>query len=287
MLDYFFGLLFLIFWISPLLAFKLPWQNLWQLFFLSWLLFGTILVFSAGSSDDGIEFGIATMTVIMHVIAVLSIKGLKSALTYSGIKKINQKKDFFPHWQNLDSIAFGYAGFLVGMALFRFWAFDLAGTVNGLSVHLTLGGVFTGLLGLAFIATRFFTRVYRPLKFMVLSFLATLSLASFAGIFYPYVIIKSAENIAGEKPYCLLSISPRKLVMSHEDLMFLTMSKSDYTFHLYLMVESEDGYLVPYYWSFSKGRFFAKFVYNPEKYNRNDYCKPTVNFAENLFLTVQ
>ena len=244
-------------------------------------------MFTPRFQDEGIETTLTVLTVIIHAIATLIITGIKFALTYSSNPETTHEKLSFPNWERINFILSGYAGFLIGVTLFRFWAFDLVGMDNGLSVHLMLGVVFTGLLGLAFIATRFFTRVYRPLKFMVLSFLVTLSLASFAGIFYPYVIIKSAENIAGEKPYCLLSVSPRKLVMSHEDLMFLTMSKGDYTFHLYSMVESDDGYLVPYYWSFSKGRFFAKFVYNPEKYNPKDYCEPMVNFAENLPLTVQ
>lgn len=105
------------------------------------------------------------------------------------------------------------------------------------------------------------------------------------GIFHPYAVIRSAQNIAGESPYCIGLSKRNRPPESLEDLTLLTMDKSNFDHHAFLLIEKQDGTVDPYHWSYFQSKFLPGIV-NWENENRPSIpCRPKHNFASDLPLT--
>lgn len=227
-------------------------------------------------------------------IGILIIYGIILSLIIAfrfAIQKIRKKKSY-PQTREIkfikavDSFLLAASGIVASFFTFKFLAFFLSASPNGFAIHGALIVISVGTIGitLRFILNRQEGSLFKVLL-MALGLLCGTFTFSVIGIFYPYAVIRSAQNIAGESPYCIGLSKRNRPPEAMEDLTLLTMDKGDFDHHAFLLVEKQDGTVDPYHWSYFQSRFLSGIV-NWENDNRPSIpCRPKHNFALDLPLT--
>lgn len=183
----------------------------------------------------------------------------------------------------LDHLTTVYFGFILSLFIIRFFAYYFAQQDNGFLIHetITVAGIIVTILSfsLVFFKTKTIVR-HLALLFMTASSLV--SVGSFMGMNYPDIVLADAAAKADSKPYCIDLGRQRREVTSREDLTLFTMDKKGGDRHAALIIQNDDGELVPYTWSYWQKKFL-KGLNNWGNHNQPSlFCKPKLNFADDL-----
>ena len=209
--------------------------------------------------DIGYAFGI--VLIITYGIFLSAI--VMARLIIQKIRKTKLKT--FPFETRVINIADTFLLFATGMVasifIFKFIAFSLAAFPYGFIVHSVLIITSAVLMGttLQFVVKN---KKHSQLKILILTLALFCGLFLFSGlgIFYPYVVTRSAHNIAAGNSYCIGLNKRSRSLNSLEDLTLLTMDKSGFGHHAFLLVEKEDSTLEPYHWSYFQSKFLPRII---------------------------
>ena len=254
-----------------------PWRIAWR----GWLIFAvTTLSFFELTYIKSVEnFTNLSLEISLYFFGILSpvliIRGL--------YRKFIKKRSPEPPSKAVlifDKIIAAYFGLIGAFFIIRYFCYAFMYEENGFFLHYAVGAGFTALTGLFFIILM---RAKKPaLRLPVLFCLSAClfsSIGAFAGSYYPQIVLADAKEKAGDRPYC---IALRNKVTSHEDLTLFTMPKSKGSYNAAMLVEDEDGTILPHHWSHWAQTFYGG-MNNWRNENRPTvYCKPRMNFAESL-----
>lgn len=217
-----------------------------------------------------IIYGIILSLIIISRFAIQKIRKKKSEPQTREIKFIKAS----------DSFLFAASGIVVSFFTFKYLAFYLSAFPHGFVIHGTLIAISMGAIG---VTLKFILRYKEGLPFKALLLTLGLFCGTFAfsgiGIFYPHVVIRSAQNIAGENPYCIGLSRRNRPPSSMEDLTLLTMDKSDFDHHAFLLVEKQNGTVDPYHWSYFQSKFLPGIVNWTSENKPSIPCRPKNDFA--------
>ena len=207
------------------------------------------------------------------------------------IQKIRKTKlKTFPFETRVINIADTFLLFATGMVasifIFKFIAFSLAAFPYGFIVHSVLIITSAVLMGttLQFVVKN---KKHSQLKILILTLALFCGLFLFSGlgIFYPYVVTRSAHNIAAGNSYCIGLNKRSRSLNSLEDLTLLTMDKSGFGHHAFLLVEKEDSTLEPYHWSYFQSKFLPRIINWTNDNKPSIPCRPAPDFIKKVPLT--
>ncbi|MCF6274639.1 MAG: hypothetical protein L3J05_02620 [Robiginitomaculum sp.] len=187
-----------------------------------------------------------------------------------------------PTLKLIDNMMAAYFGLTLSFFILRFFSYYFAQHDDGFLIHsfIGMGSCIAALILFSFIFLKKHTVFLLPNIALISTFLFV-SLASFAGMYYPEIVLADAKDKAQESAYCIDLDRRKRAVLSKEDLTLFTMDKRGSDRHAALLVE-KDGELIPYHWSYWQQRFL-KGLNNWGNHNRPAIaCKPRLNFADNL-----
>lgn len=207
------------------------------------------------------------------------------------IYKIRKKKSEirgleFKAINTFDGFLSAVTGFVFSILIFKSLSFSFGGWPFGFLIHGILLLIF---MGLGFAILKLILECREGMQFKALIFLLALlcgmSTFSALGIFYPSVVIQSAQSIAGENAYCIGLNQRNRPLISVEDLTFLTMDKGRIGHHAFLLVEADNGVMEPYHWSYLQSKFLPGVVNWANKNRPSIPCRPKHDFSSKLPLT--
>jgi len=255
-----------------------PWRFAWR----CWFIFAvTALSYFELTYIKSVEnFTNLSLEISLYFFGILSpvliIRGLYRKLIKKRSPEPQSKAVFI-----FDKIIAAYFG-LIAAFFIRYFCYAFMYEENGFFLHYAVGASFTTLTGLFFIIL---IRTKKPaLRLPVLFCLSAClfsSIGAFAGAYYPQIVLADAKEKAGDRPYC---ITLRYEVTSHEDLTLFTMPKSKGSYNAAMLVEDEDGTILPYHWSHWAQTFYSG-INNWQNKNRPTVsCIPRMNFADDLVI---
>jgi hypothetical protein len=113
----------------------------------------------------------------------------------------------------------------------------------------------------------------------ILACTVSIALASFAGLYFPTIVIRAAEKAAEGKPYCIAlnGITDPK----SENMTFFTIKKNNEGHHAFLLVEQGKD-IVAYHWSYRVLQFVPGIFYDTAI-----ECKPYKDFSIKILKSKQ
>jgi hypothetical protein len=218
-------------------------------------------------------YGVFLSVIVIARLIVQYVRKIKPKPCLSEAKAIN----------SVDTFLFLTTGIVASIFTFKFFAFSLAGFPHGFLIH---GGLSLILISLTGISIGFLPRDKKNFHFKILIFILGLScgllLFSAPGAFYPYVVIQSAQHIAGSNLYCIGLNRRSRLLNSLEDLTLLTMDKNDFAHHAVLLVEKGDATFEPYHWSYFESKFLPGIVNWANDNKPSISCRPARDFIKKI-----
>ncbi len=258
----------------PFITFLIPFSMAWRLwlFYISFL--HPIAWLEKGAED--FEFGLIIIYTILFLgVALLAIRYFFHRFWHPKALEnyIVPKREL----RIIDIILSIFIGCCASIIMIIKIAFIFQNAQNGYIIH-TLAGTIA--LSAAIIALKYELK-NTPLNFFVIALSSSLCIASFAGLYYPNIVIANAKKIANKNPYCIAFESTDPNLYNLEQLAFYTMPKNKGIHHAYLLVKKDDK-IIPYHWSYRSMTFMFGIV-NWNNENRPFIgCIPTPNFIENL-----